>query len=355
MFSDATSRAEDESTVSRAERRSAVTALGRLEPKSRLIDLGGPRGARVERLEVTEGQAIKQGDAVAYLDDHGMRTAAQAAAQARLAEAKQMLEVESAHTQALIDETELELRHLQELVPLQVASLEASVRRLTWEVEKAKRDLKRAETVFAANAVSERDLDDHRLAVARLQEQIAETNATIQHLQARQTLDELTVKAKIRSIRTASQRAQLAVKVDSLAADVALAAAELERTIVRAPLDGTVLKLFTYPGEAIDREPILLMGGVQQMYAVAEVYETDVRFVMCGRRATVRSPALPEPIGGVVDQIGLIVSKNDVLDVDPAAPVDARIVEVRIRLDDSEVASRFNRLQVQVEIDTRVD
>ncbi len=38
------------------------------------------------------------------------------------------------------------------------------------------------------------------------------------------------------------------------------------------------------------------------------------------------------------------------LDLDPAAETDARVVEVRIRLDDSAAAARYVHLQVDVEI-----
>jgi HlyD family secretion protein len=97
--------------------------------------------------------------------------------------------------------------------------------------------------------------------------------------------------------------------------------------------------------------PILKMGNTAQMHAVAEVYETDIRFVREGQRASVRSPALASALTGKVVKIGNLIYKNDVLDVDPAANTDRRVVEVRIALDDGGEAARLTNLTVDVVID----
>ena len=67
--------------------------------------------------------------------------------------------------------------------------------------------------------------------------------------------------------------------------------------------------------------------------------------------ATVTSPALPSPLTGEVEWIRLKVGKMDVLGDDPAAKTDARIVEVKIRLDESGPASGLTNLQVEVEFE----
>jgi HlyD family secretion protein len=87
------------------------------------------------------------------------------------------------------------------------------------------------------------------------------------------------------------------------------------------------------------------------MCAVAEIYETDVRYLRVGDHATITSPALPSALKGTVDRIGYKIGKQDVLATDPAARTDARVVEVRIRLDDSETAANFTFLQVNVVVD----
>ena len=83
---------------------------------------------------------------------------------------------------------------------------------------------------------------------------------------------------------------------------------------------------------------------------MTEVYETEIHRVRAGQRATITSPALPASARGEVERIGLKIGKLDVLDTDPVATTDARVVEVHIRLDGEVDVSRLTNLQVEVEI-----
>ncbi len=141
---------------------------------------------------------------------------------------------------------------------------------------------------------------------------------------------------------------ELAVQV--AAAELRGARAELERAHVYSPIDGRVLEVHARSGERVGPEGIVALGRTGEMYAVAEVYETDIGRVEVGQRAIVTSPALPEPLTGSVEWIKLQVGKLDALGTDPAARKDARVVEVEIRLDDGEQAAGLTNLQVEIEI-----
>jgi HlyD family secretion protein len=86
---------------------------------------------------------------------------------------------------------------------------------------------------------------------------------------------------------------------------------------------------------------------------VTEVYETDIGRVRLGQPATItsRNGAFPGTLTGTVAEIGLQIAKNDVIDDDPAANADARVVEVRVRIDQGEVVAALTNLQVDVAID----
>jgi len=129
------------------------------------------------------------------------------------------------------------------------------------------------------------------------------------------------------------------------------ARAELDLSVVTSPIDGEVLAIHARTGERVGPQGIAELGMTDAMYAVAEVYETDIRFVREGQRAVVRSPALAEPLTGAVERIGRKIGKMDVLSADPAAKTDARVVEVHIRLDDGAAASGLTNLQVEVELE----
>ena len=147
-----------------------------------------------------------------------------------------------------------------------------------------------------------------------------------------------------------AQRDAARLKADAAAAELDGARAALEADTVRAPVPGRILKVHARSGERVGPAGIVELGQTDRMYAVAEVYETDVGGVRVGQRATIRSRTLPGAVHGTVERVGLLVRQLDVLGTDPAADADARVVEVRVRLDDAPPAALTN-LQVEVAIE----
>ena len=160
-----------------------------------------------------------------------------------------------------------------------------------------------------------------------------------------------------REQKLARSMASSVSKIESLelsvkAAKAAVTAAEamLDLSLVRAPKDAQILYVHSYPGERVGVEGIVEIGNTERMYAVAEVYETDIIHVKPGQRASITSPALSAPVSGTVEKIGLKVGRMDVLGMDPVAEADARVIEVDILLDDVESVKALTNLQVEVEI-----
>ena len=66
------------------------------------------------------------------------------------------------------------------------------------------------------------------------------------------------------------------------------------------------------------------------MYAVTEVYESDIGKVKLGQSATVTSSAIEGKLTGTVEQIGLEIERQEVVNTDPTSNIDARVVEVKV-------------------------
>jgi HlyD family secretion protein len=135
-------------------------------------------------------------------------------------------------------------------------------------------------------------------------------------------------------------------------AQVREAQEQLELTTVRSPVAGKVLKIHTREGEKAGSDGIAEIADTGQMYAVAEVYETDLSAIHAGQRAMVTTALGGAPLSGIVERVGLKVGKNDVLGTDPVAKTDARVVEVEVRLNDSNAVANLTNMQVTVSIDT---
>lgn len=338
----------------------AITALGRLEPKGEVIQLAAnPPGSRIAELRVKLGDRVRKGQIIAVLDTHDRALAALTQAQKRvgIAQAK-LAQVEAgakrgeiSAQQATIARTEVQLRE-------DVTAKDAAIAKLEAEVKNAELEFQRYEFLEKQGAISTSLKDGKRLTLDVSRQQLAEAKAnrrqaaeTIskQVKEAEATLDRI---AEVRPVDIEAAQAE----VQSAIAAVQQAQAELDLTLVRAPRDGQILKVHTWEGEIIDsKNGIVSIGQTDVMYAVAEVYETDLPKIRVGQAATMTSVSggkLARSLKGKVDEIGLEVAKKDVLNTDPAASIDARVVEVKVRLDpeDSQSVAGLTNMKLQIAI-----
>jgi RND family efflux transporter MFP subunit len=181
----------------------------------------------------------------------------------------------------------------------------------------------------------------HRAEVARLQAELQQAERELER--NRKLLRD--------NVLSASQWEALQLERDVARARLRYAEADLELSRVRSPIDGQVLEVHAREGERVGPGGIAQLGETGAMYAVAEVYETDIGRVRVGQRARIRSPALPHEIEGEVERVGLEIGKKDVLSTDPVVDADARVVEVEIRLLEPELVAALTNLRVDVLIE----
>jgi HlyD family secretion protein len=160
---------------------------------------------------------------------------------------------------------------------------------------------------------------------------------------------------KLREVRPVDVQVVQA-EVEKAIAQINRIKAELDDFYVRAPIAGQVLKINTRVGEQVNTsQGIVELGRTNQMYAIAEVYETDVGKLRVGQRARVVSEhgGFTGEVHGAVEHIGLQIKKQDVLESDPTAEKDARVVEVKVRIDpqDNAKVAGLTYLQVRINFD----
>ena len=231
---------------------------------------------------------------------------------------------------------------------------EATIARLQAELRNAELEERRYQMLYTDGAVSASLRDGKQLTADTVRQQLNEARANLSRIQlsrqkqvaeAQATLDQV---AEVRPVDVKVARSQ----VEQAQTSVARAQAELDLATVRSPQDGQVLKIHTRPGELVGTQGVISLGQTQRMVAVAEVYELDVSRIRAGQTATVTSKnnAFPEVLRGEVVEVGLEVNKKDVLNTDPATQFDARVVEVKVLLDEpsSRRVSGLTNLSVQV-------
>lgn len=336
-----------------------VTALGRLEPKGEVIQLSAPassQASRVEQLLVKEGDRVKAGQTVAILDSRARASAAvdEAEAQVRVAQAK-LAQIQAGAKRGEIAAQQALIARLDAQHQGDVDAQAATVARLQAQAQNAAVENQRYGSLYQEGAISASERDSKRLTLETDQKSLQEAQAVLRRIQTTSSPQLSEAKAnlaRIAEVRPTDLQAAEA-EINRAKAAVNQAKADLEQAFVKSPQNGSVLGINTHPGELIGDSGIVEIGQTDPMYAVAEVYQSDIRRVRAGQRVRLTSDSLSDELQGTVEWIGAQVQRQNIINTDPSENIDARIVEVHVRLDDasSQKAAKFTNLQVKAVIE----
>lgn len=237
----------------------SIAASGIIEASSQNISVMPEAGGKMVRLLVSEGEHVHRGQPLYQLDDHDLRSQrAQAAAALAVA-------------QASVDTVMSQLRQARASVIAAKAnqeSLEASFSDLSTQARTNGQLYKEGILSYIANNTSQQSAEaaDRRVSQAREQVNEAEDQVAIAEGQLAQA------RANVESNR--GRRDQLDIDVELLC--------------VKAPMDGVVLQVNSYPGETVTpgqaTAPVLL-GSTNELEVRVDVDETNAPFVKAGEPA----------------------------------------------------------------------
>lgn len=342
----------------------AVVALGRLAPEGEVIKLSVPNAedSRVNQILVEEGDSVEAEQVIAVLQGFERR-------ERDLEEAQKTVEF----YQARLDQLKAGSGGAAELAAQEAAIARLQAQRWTEQLEReaaiasAEADLRQAQQTHARNvgleaagAISEQDLEISQqtleTAAATLAQRQAQLANTLQTLE-QQISQEQNNLARLREVRPVDLRVAQA-ELDRALIAVEQRRADLDDTQVRVPVAGQILRINTRVGERVNtQEGIVELGRTDQMYAIAEVYETDITRVRIGQTATITSEygGFQGGIQGVVDHVGLQIGQRQLSEgsSNPTQDENTRVVEVKVRIspEDSPKVAALTNMQVRVTID----
>ncbi|WP_103125082.1 ABC exporter membrane fusion protein [Nostoc cycadae] len=337
----------------------AITALGRLQPEGKVTYLSAPNsinGVRVEKLLVKEGDEVKAGQVLAYLEDYARATAAlqQSLDKLQVAKAK-LAQVKAGAKSGDIDAQKATIANLESQLKGEVATQQATINRIQAQVNNAQTENDRYQQLYKQGAIAASVADSKALQLKTTQEQLTEAKAAL--IRTQNTLKDQQTEAKARLNSISEVRSvdvdAAQTEVKSAVTAIKQAKADQDLTYIKAPIDGKILKIHAKTGEVINTAGFAEIGKISQMYVVAEVYQTDIQNVRVGQKASISSAAFAGKLQGTVKEIGWQVDKQSIFSLNPRSDTDRRIIEVKISIDnpaDSQRVARLTNLQVDVAI-----
>ena len=343
-----------------------VIALGKLVPKGEIIRLSvaNAESSRVNEILVQEGDWVKANQVIAILQGVQKRTQDLEESQKFVDFYKAKLEqiLSGDAKKAEIAAQKANIARLEAQLFNEAEEKKAMIKIVEIQLKQAQSNYERNEFLHKEGAISQKDLDlsleQLEITKTTLTQRKAQLNNIIQALQ-QQIIQEKENFAKLLEILPVDIKVAQAELARALVV-VKQRQADLDDTKVRVPISGQILRINTRVGEQVNiKQGIVEIGQTDQMYAVAEVYETDVAKVAIGQTVKIKSEygGFEGEIRGFVEYIGLQVGNQQILDSssDPTQDENSRVVQVKIRihsLDSPKVASLTN-MQVRIEIKTK--
>jgi len=281
-----------------------VAAEGRVEAlPGQEVQVGAEMTGRIETVLVREGDRVKKGQVIARLESKDIV--------ARLNEAEAQRNLEKAK----LEEVSAGAR------PEEIAQAAAAYRAASADLDLAQTNLARyrrliAEGVVPTAAVDERQRE-YEVARNRLQE-ATERQALIEKGPRAETIE---------AQRMSVERAEVAKQyLERL----------LEKTVVAAPISGTIIRKNLHDGEVVYTEnplPLVVIANTERTRINAEVDETDSGRIHVGDLVEIRSDAYPGKIfNGEIEEIAHYVGGRQVVPNDPSRNMGVKVVQVKITL-----------------------
>ena len=282
-----------------------VAGPGRVEPVSEDIQIGSELSGKLKSVNVEEGDAIKRGQILAVLMNGDYRAqvlSAEAQVNARQATLRKVLNgarqqeraeaLSSVHeTEAVMNNANAEMERRRRLLDAGVISRE--------EYERFAREFDVARAKYREASEHHSLVDDH----AREEDQsMAEADLRL----AQANLEE--------------------------------ARARYEKTIIRSPIDGTVLRKHHRNGESVSNsstvpDPIVTIGDKNILRVRVDVDETEVSQVRVGQKAYVTADAFGDKkFWGRVVRVSEQLGPKNIRTDEPTERVDRKILETLVEL-----------------------
>ena len=254
---------------------SYLTVSGVVEPKE-IVRVFAKSMGQVKEILIQDGKEVKEDATLMRLDDEQVRL--------QIAQAKANLD----SAQASLERIKAGAR------PQEVSQVEAAVLQAKINMDSANENYQKMKKLFSEGAISEQQHDQakNQFEIAQAQFQSASESYKL-ITEGASSQDIKAVEAQVRQAQSALELAQ----------------SQLNNTIIKAPISGSVTGISVKTGELVSSAiPLLSIIDVSELYVKTGISEKDIAVVQTGQEAEVFIDAFPqESFGGEIVDKGMLV------------------------------------------------
>lgn len=261
-------------------------------PAGTAVIAGDPTGGGVlQELRIVDGQKVKRNEVIAVLSNYSRADVTVRTTEAELEKAKRQRE-------AMVSGYRTAEIAMQEVV-VRSAAEELKLKNLEVQRSGKPPDMKQLEL-----SISQQSLEREQAKLRVMKETLATDIAQID-------TDISITEAKLDNARTSREQA-----------------------LVRSPLDGVVVQIYTRQAERISGSGIAKIVDMGQLRVLADVDELHLGRVVTGGKVEVTFRGGPTVYKGTISRIAPTVKRMQRIEPDGGSSTDARVVQVEIELDD---------------------
>ena len=281
-----------------------VAAGGLVEPASEARVLAAAVVGRIMKMNFEEGDHVAAGDVIAEVENDDLKAQLAAAEAVVVARDSELIRLKAGARAQEIAAAGAELREADAVATMARSTLER-------RIALAEKQIASKEAVEQAGAdrdtaEARRDLAAHRLSLLVSPPRLEDVAIAQSNLEA--------ARARFSEIK-----------------------AQIEKTVVRSPIDGVVLKLYRRLGETVSNlppTPIATVGDLSRLRVRADIDEADVAQIALGQTVWITVDAFRDKrFRGTVAQIGYQLGRKNFRNDHPEERVDTKILEVMIDLE----------------------
>ena len=279
--------------AAKAANQQALLARGYTDaPEGTVVVAGDPAGGSVMvELKVKDGQKVKKGDIVAVLSNFARADVSLRMAEADLAKLKQTGEFVLRGTR----KADIALQEAQFKTSIEQNKLDALLRARSGKAP----DVRELETQIA-----EQGLERQKVRLELMK-------TTLDNDLAQHEIDLANTQARIDSVKRT-----------------------VEDALVRTPIDGVVVQIFTREGERVSPNGIVKIVDMSKLRVLADVDELNVSRLKPGGKVDVTFRGNNDVYKGTIERIAPTVKRMQRVEPDGGSSTDARVVQVEITIDD---------------------